>query len=260
MSGDLTQRLWQARLDGSTVAVTDSDRPADDAAAYAMQAELTDLAGAEVVGFKIGATADASVQLLGVDGPFFGPLFRQYTRDSGEPVKIDASHSPGIESEFVIGLSADLPPRPDAAYTEAEVRAAIAWVAPGFEIVGTRMAGGLPGAGAMVVVDSGVNLDFVLGERCVEWESLDLGAHGAVLTINGEQVAEGHSGMSSFGGPIGAVVWLANHAGLGERGLRQGDMVTTGTCTGVVPVSVGDSASADFGTLGRVETSFLAAR
>ena len=40
------------------------------------------------------------------------------------------------------------------------------------------------------------------------------------------------------------------------RSRRAGDIVTTGTCTGFQPVAPGDSVTADFGTLGRVEVSF----
>jgi 2-keto-4-pentenoate hydratase len=45
---------------------------------------------------------------------------------------------------------------------------------------------------------------------------------------------------------------------LNARGgaLRAGDLVTTGTCTAVLPAERGDVALADFGALGRVEVAF----
>ena len=166
------------------------------------------------------------------------------------------AHSPGIESEFAVSLAADLPRRADA-WTKEEVEAAVAWVGPAFEIVGTRLEGGLPGAGMLAIADGGANIDFVRGPTGTAWRDADLTAHPVTLRINGKDVASGHSGMLVFGDPISGVAWLANHPELGARGLKAGDdVVTTGTCTGITPLSPGDEAEADYGALGTVRARF----
>jgi 2-keto-4-pentenoate hydratase len=48
------------------------------------------------------------------------------------------------------------------------------------------------------------------------------------------------------------MLWLANQQRSG-RGLKAGDIVSTGTCTGLDKVKPGDAVLADFGTLGSVE-------
>ncbi len=53
-----------------------------------------------------------------------------------------------------------------------------------------------------------------------------------------------------------AVVWLANHPALAARGLQAGDLIMTGTCTGLLPLKPGDHAAADFGAIGQVEARF----
>ena len=251
----LSRLLWEARRDGRRVRVEDEDRPRDEASAYAVQRGAAEASGYEVAGFKIGATAQVAMDLLGVSGPFFGPLYREAFQGNEATVSLPMAHTPGIESEFAVGLAADLPRRAEP-WTKEEVEAAVAWVGPAFEIVGTRLEGGLPGAGMLAIADGGANIDFVCGPTDADWRSADLTAHPVTLRINGEEVASGHSAMLVFGDPVSGVAWLANHPELGARGLKAGDVVTTGTCTGITPLSPGDEAEADYGVLGTVRASF----
>ena len=251
----LAESLWAARRGGTHVTVNDGDRPDDAAGAYAVQRGVTALAGTQI-GWKVGATAQAAMDLLGFKEPFFGPLYERFFHASGEAVPIVPAHNAGIETEFVVGLARDLPPR-EAPYTDADIEAAVAWVAPGFEIIGTRLSSGLPGAGNLLIADGGANMDFVLGPKMPDWRDLDLTQHQVVLSINDAEAAVGHSGMLLFGHTFGSVTWLANAEHLAPRGLLAGDIITTGSCTGVIPIAVGDRASADFGALGEISVSFI---
>ena len=254
--GTLPRLLWEARRDRRRVRVDDEDRPRDEASAYAMQRGFTEASGYEVAGFKIGATAQAAMDLLGMGGPFFGPLYRETFRDNHATVPLPMVYSPAIEAEFAVGLAADLPRRAEP-WRREEVEAAVAWVGPAFEIVGACFEGGLAGAGMLAIADGGANVDFVCGPTDAAWRDVDLTAHPVTLRINGAEVASGHSGMLVFGDPVSGVTWLANHPELGARGLMAGDVVTTGTCTGITPLSPGDEAEADCGTLGTVRARFV---
>ena len=249
------RRLWEARRDGHRIAVEEGERPASEAEAYAVQRGITEISERAVAGFKIGATAKVAMDMLGVAGPFFGPLYRETFRENGATVRLPEAHTPGIEAEFVVGLAADLPPR-DVPWSFEEARAAVAWVAPGLEIVGTRIEGGLAGAGVLAIADGGANIDFVLGPTDGDWRGADLSSHPVVLTINGSEAGSGNSGMLVFGDPIAGVAWLANRPEVAPRGLRAGDVVTTGTCTGITPLAAGDEAVADYGSLGAVRARF----
>jgi 2-keto-4-pentenoate hydratase len=63
-------------------------------------------------------------------------------------------------------------------------------------------------------------------------------------------------GASMMGHPAQALTWFVNH--LSQRGitLTAGSFVTTGSCTGVVPVPGPCTAVADFGPLGTVTARF----
>ena len=249
------RRLWEARRDGHQVRIEEGERPRGEADAYEVQSGITEMSGREVAGFKIGATAQVAMDMLGVQGPFLGPLYREAFRENGATVRLPMAHSPGIEAEFVVGIESDLPPR-DAPWTVAEVRAAVAWVAPGLEVVGTRLEGGLAGTGVLAIADGGANIDFVLGPTDGDWRGADLASHPVVLRINGVEAAAGNSGMIVFGDPIAGVAWLANRPEIAPRGLRAGDAVTTGTCTGIKPLSPGDEVVAEYGSLGAVRARF----
>ena len=160
-----------------------------------------------------------------------------------------------MESEFVVGLASDLPPR-DAPWLIEEVRAAVALVAPGLEIVGTRLQSGLAGAGVLAIADGGANIDFVLGPTDGDWRGADLSSHPVVLSVNGAEAASGNSGMLVFGGPDCGRGVACEPAEVAPRGLRAGDAVTTGTCTGIRPLSPGDEVVADYGSLGAVRARF----
>ena len=60
-----------------------------------------------------------------------------------------------------------------------------------------------------------------------------------------------------FGDPIGAIAWLASHPAWAGRGLRRGEIVRTGTCTGITQIQAGDRAEADYGEFGRVRATFV---
>ncbi|MEC7575002.1 MAG: hypothetical protein VX973_08955, partial [Pseudomonadota bacterium] len=60
----------------------------------------------------------------------------------------------------------------------------------------------------------------------------------------------------ALGHPINVLQWLANKQSQTGRGLVKGEIVSTGTCTGVLSVAPGDHVIANFGQLGCVEINF----
>ena len=75
--------------------------------------------------------------------------------------------------------------------------------------------------------------------------------------MNGTETASGSSSDLVFGDPMGAVAWLANHPVVAGRGLRRGEIIMTGTCTGLTLIKPGDTAIADYGDLGQVRATFV---
>lgn len=103
-----------------------------------------------------------------------------------------------------------------------------------------------------MTADGGANVALIIGRWTAAWRELDLETHRVAMHINGEARGSGE-GARALGDPMAVMVWLANQPSRFGRGLEAGDIVSTGTCTGLDRVHPGDRVVADFGTLGRVE-------
>jgi 2-keto-4-pentenoate hydratase len=79
--------------------------------------------------------------------------------------------------------------------------------------------------------------------------------HNVVLRFDGKEIARG-VGSAILGDPLAAVVMLANGQPKDGEGLRAGQIVTTGSCTGALPIAAGVEAVADFGALGEVRVRY----
>ncbi len=255
MTTSVAKTLWRARAGGRAVNIDAALRPATLEAAYGIQNEISALAGSPAIGWKLGATSTAAQQMLGLDGPFFAPLLRRYRQESGTVTVLSPKQEPAVEVEFALLLGAELPARSEP-YDRDSVAAAVAAVCPAIEVVGSRVVGGMSKPDPMMIVaDGGGNVGFVQGEPHAGWTGLDLAAQEATLFINGEQSASGNGGVV-MGHPLDALAWLANEFSRMGRGLNVGEVISTGSCTGITPVQPGDTAVADFGELGTVEARF----
>jgi len=252
---DLARRLWQARCHGGVVDVDECRHPRTLAEAYAIQHEIATLCGEPARGFKIGSTSPEAQRALGTDQPGSGLLLAPFVHESPAKVRIEPAHTPCVEGEFAFRLGRDLPPRA-APYARDEIVDAVAAVAGAIEVVGTRFSGGLAGKGRLLVTaDGGANIALVVGTWNPGWNVTDLKTHPVVMTINGALRGQGR-GERALGDPLNALLWLANEQSAAARGLKAGEIVSTGTCTGLATVEPGDSARADFGDLGVVDLSF----
>jgi 2-keto-4-pentenoate hydratase len=251
----LAAALWKARGDGSMVAREIVKTPLSTDEAYAIQMAQIELAESALVGWKLGATTAPALELLGVAEPFIGPIFDDQRFESGQDVLLKAAHGPGLETEITAILFADLPARGED-YSRAEIEAAIGAVCPSFEIVCFRFTGGLADAGTLAIADGGAHGVMILGEPVDDWRRFDLSDHALSLRVNDDPVMESSNKVLLWDDTVDAVAWLANHPALGARGLRAGEVVMTGTCTGMIAVGAGDRAEADFGELGKISARF----
>ena len=105
------------------------------------------------------------------------------------------------------------------------------------------------------IADNASSAGWVLGEARVSPKDVDIKAIDAVLTNNGEVVAEGRSD-AVLGNPVTAVAWLARKVeSFGVR-LRAGDIVLPGSCTRAIDAPPGSHFVAEFSGLGSVQLSF----
>jgi len=222
----------------------------------AIQNALADLWGLDVAGWKIGAASEAAMQMLGADAPFPGRVYAPYLLESPASVAASALHKCAVECEFAFRLGQDLAPR-DGDYTMNDIRGAVATAYPAMELINDYWVNGLELGVAHIIADNGSNGALVLGDPIADWQDRDLAAHAVALAVDGETVAEG-TGAIILGHPLNTLVWLAND--LTGRGitLKEGEVITTGTMTGMTPCSPGATAVGNYGGLGTVQVTFEA--
>jgi len=207
--------------------------------------------GARIVGHKVGLSSLAMQQMMGVDEPDYGHLLDDMQVFEDTPVKAGRFLYPRVEVEVGFILSADLP---GADCTEDDVLAATAALVPSIELIDTRITDWKI-ALCDTIADNASSAGFVLGAARVAPRDIDVTAIDAVLTRNGEVVAEGRSD-AVLGNPVTAVAWLARKVeSFGVR-LRKGDVVLPGSCTRAFDARAGDEFVADFTGLGSVRLSF----
>jgi 2-keto-4-pentenoate hydratase len=151
-------------------------------------------------------------------------------------------------------MKRDLPPR-SSPYSTAEVLDAVGTLHPAIEIPDSRFADFVSAGAAQIIADNACAHLFVLGAATdANWRALDLVEARPVISLRGRQYV-GH-GRNVLGDPRVALVWLVNELRELALTLKQGEVVTTGTCHPPLPIQAGDVVEADFGSLGKVSVAF----
>jgi 2-keto-4-pentenoate hydratase len=207
--------------------------------------------GARVVGHKVGLSSLAMQQMMGVDEPDYGHLLADMQVYQDVPVEASRYLFPRVEVEVGFVLGADLPGED---CSEADVLAATVAYAPSIELIDSRIKDWKIGL-TDTISDNASSAGFVLGAERVAPKDLDIKAIDAVLTRNGEVVAEGRSD-AVLGDPVIAVAWLARKVSSFGVRLKAGDIVLPGSCTRTIDAHPGDSFHAEFAGLGSVRLQF----
>ena len=207
--------------------------------------------GARVIGHKVGLSSEAMQKMMGVDEPDYGHLLDEMAVFSDRPVPAANYLYPRVEVEVGFILADDLP---GAGCTEDDVLAATAAFVPSIELIDTRIKDWKIKL-CDTIADNASSAGWVLGDARVSPKDVDIRAIDAVLTRNGEVVAQGRSD-AVLGNPVTAVAWLARKVDQFGVRLKAGDVVLPGSCTRAIDARPGDHFVADFAGLGSVTLTF----
>jgi 2-keto-4-pentenoate hydratase len=229
-------------------------RPATLDDGYAIQEAFVRSFGEPVAGWKVGCTAEASQRLFGIEEPFYGPVLAPLLFSS--PAELPAADFPmrGIECEFAFQLAVGFEPREEP-YAPDDVAERVSAPIPAIEVVSPRLDHPIRHGAPSAVADCGVNGALVLGAPSFDWQSLDLATHEVRLEIDGEVKAKG-AGALVLGHPLNVLAWFVNRYTASGRTLPAGQIVSTGTTTGLLILEPGQTAVGDFGVLGQVSVRF----
>ncbi len=213
--------------------------------AYAIQERVAAELG-PVRAWKVGAPSPEAE-------PVRAPIPAAALHASPAGLAAASFHRIGLEAEIAYRLGRDLPARSEP-YTREEVEAAVEAILPAIEIVDTRFADHEAMGALWRLADNQINGGLVLGAAQAAWRSVDPATQPVRLHVDGAVVHEGRGGNSA-GDPVRLLVWLANACGAHCGGLRRGQIVTTGTLTGLRFVAPGADVRAVLPGLGEVAVS-----
>jgi 2-keto-4-pentenoate hydratase len=217
---------------------------ADLAQAYAVQDATLAKLGAGY-GWKAGATTDTAE-------PACAPLPVARRFDSGASVKLHPGVLRSVELEVAVLLGADLLPA-GRLLSRGELLASVSALVPTIEVVDSRLAEARDAPYLVRLADLQSHGALVVGaESAMKPEALDLSTQHAQLWFDGERVADttgGHKAPDIWR----VLAWLAVQAEQRGKPLRAGQLVTTGSCTGLLVVPEGARVVGEVAGVGRVE-------
>ena len=224
-------------------------RPADAAAAIAVQRRVTELLGLPIGGWKCSVpTAQRPVILA--------PIYAT-TIAMGAPCPVmPIGGMARIEPEIAFVMGRDLPPR-DQPYTEKEIRAAIREPRLVLELIGTRYADPTAASFPEILADGIANQGLYVGPAVPDALDHPLDVMPIAIDAAGQD-SHAVSGKHPDGHPLLPLLWLANYLAQHDTGLGAGQIVTTGSYCGVVDVPLDTPLTVRFGSLGSLAVRFYA--
>jgi len=208
--------------------------------AFAIQDATVAALGETVAGWKVSIVDGRTV---------YGAIMASRVFESG--AHIEAAKMPllGVEAEIAFRFARDLPP---GKYSYVDVANAVAAFAA-IEIVDSRFRT-YPDLPIMDRnADCVSNGGFVRGPAAADWRTLDLANIAVTLTIGGQEIVRRNGGHPA-GDPLLPAVALVNAL---PRGVKTGQIVTTGTYTGLNFAKPRQTVAVTFTGFGMVEVSFV---
>ncbi|HVS77670.1 MAG TPA: fumarylacetoacetate hydrolase family protein [Steroidobacteraceae bacterium] len=256
----VAERFVEARLLGRALREYPGPLPVTLAEAYARQDAAISLWPDVIAGWKVGAIADPWAARVG-ESRLLGPIFRRHVRHAGAEAVTLLPVIPGgfaaVEAEYVFVLGACAPPS-QREWTSARAADLVAELRVGIELAGSPLATINDLGPAVVVSDFGNNAGLMLGPPIADWRSRPLECLTCETLVNGRRAGRG-SAASIAGGPLAALTFALACCARRGRGLKAGDLVSTGACTGIHTVRAGDEARALFADAGELRCLMVSA-
>ena len=243
-------RLIAARQSGERIATLSADEaPAGVAEGYAVQEAILRRLGIGIAAWKAGAANPGAE-------PQGGPILADRVQPSPARFALRPNALRTVEAELAFSFACDLPLR-DAPYSDAEVWEAVAALHVAIEVLESSFVDRRFVPEHAPLADLLNNGAFCYGPAIADWRGLDVAKPQARLLIDGKDIRRANAGTPG-GHPRRLLGWLANHAARREHPLKRGDIVTTGSHTGMYDAPAGGQVTVRFDGIGEASLSFAA--
>ena len=182
-------------------------------------------------GWKVGAASSDAT-------PGCAPLARKSIYTGPTTLAAGDFNFIGIEAEIAFKFAATLD-RTDCPYATGEVLAAVASVHPGIEIADSRFIDFRSRSALEQAADCGNNGAYILGPASTAKPDIDQMKVEARVWVDGKLIVA-KTGGNTAGSVQRLLTWLANHCAARGTPISAGDIVTSGSCTGLEIIPHGD--------------------
>jgi 2-oxo-hept-3-ene-1,7-dioate hydratase len=229
--------------------------PPDRESAYQVAGLVAEELGWEVGGWKIAAAKEELQKALRTDRPIYGRVYRKLISTTPLTIAFKRLTRPLPEVEYQAVLGDDLPPR-EKPYSVDEVTDAVVSLHPGIEIGECRFVhdDAFPPLPA-ILADGAGSGRVIYGPPIEDWRNQDIAGQEAILSCNGRVRRKG-TAAAALDHPMVQLTWLANELSRTGIGMKAGQMISTGTLTGMIAGKAGETHQADYGRFGSVSVSF----
>lgn len=244
---DIADAFVAARREGRALSDFPGSLPPTLAEAYRVQERAIAIGGRRVAGWKVAMVPPAFRQPLGAEriaGPVYADVIHELPLGGTAEVTVYVGGFAALEAEFVARFAHDLEPTADG-FTVEGVTAALGSLHAGSEVASSPLATLNDIGPVAVVCDHGNNAGAVVGPELAGWRTAPLADLHSHMSIDGIAAGEG-TAASVPGGPIAALMFLAEHLATRGRRLHAGDIVLTGLTTGIHPVRPGSRGRIEF--------------
>ena len=192
------------------------------------------------IGYTLAATSAATSRILNCQEPVFARLLDDYVYESGSSLR-PPHGTLGMGAQFIFVIGA---PLKEPLYL-GSVSNSIVSCRMGLQLLGRRVKPGVPLNDWTATADFALDVACVLGPEVREWDKIESEAIEVSMRMGDHEVARGKS-SAIFGNPVKAVLWLARSLETRGATLHAGDIIATGSCTGLTQVVPGQRIQAIF--------------
>ena len=240
-AAEAVRLLIEARRSGRLVErFPQASRPTSADEADAIQQSVARDLGERIAGWKVALSDQYGV--------LRGAILSSRLFPDGAEARASLMPALGLEAEIAFRCLHDLPPR-DADYSRAEIEERVTALV-GIEVVDSRFRD----ADSVPVIERAAdcmsNGGFVVGAERSDWRDIDLSALAASLLVNGRPTVDRRIGGHATTDPMIPLIAFVNLR-RAATGLLAGQIVTTGTYTGIARCKAGDHVEAVFDGFGR---------
>jgi len=190
-------------------------------------------AGERVSGWKVALAGRAAQARFGLDEPVYGALTPAMEVEPGSTVPFTRLIQPKLEIELALVFGRTLAP---GAYSDEAILAAVAEVAPAFEIADCRWQGWRFGLGAFLADNAAAGL-YCVGPRT----PFDPALHGCVpyrLEHDGAPLGSGDT-QQREDSPLLNLCWLVRRLLAAGQGVEAGQVVLSGALLAPLDIQPG---------------------